>query len=53
MQDVAIVWEDGKHTIESFKNEAEFFSYLDSVKEDTGIGADDFFTEPQNFSWAF
>ena len=53
MQDVKVEWEDGKITVESFKTEDEFFNYLTAIKKDTGIGVDDFYTEPRNGTWSF
>lgn len=53
MQNVTIEWEDGRITTESFKNEDDFFSYLDETKKETGIGTNDFYTEPKNGDWSF
>jgi len=53
MTDVKIKWEDNKITIESFRNEQEFFDYLKCIKKDTGIGTKDFETYPINPNWCF
>jgi hypothetical protein len=51
MTNVEIKWEDGRVTTESFRHEDDFFAYVDSIKRETGIGADDF--ESDNPMWVF
>ena len=49
MHTITIQWSDGKETRESFHNTDDFFLYIDSIKRDTGITAEDWQSDDPTF----
>lgn len=53
MTNVTFVWEDGKKTNESFKNQEDVFAYLKAMKNEENQKIKEFFTDPIKPSWCF
>lgn len=49
--DVYMIWSDWEETVESFKNEKEFFEYMRTMQEEEGYEIIDFHSENPNWSF--